>query len=335
MKVVAITGKRECGLIDKPEPRVAENFAKVKILVSPMCTEYKDFAGGNKVDMLGHEAAGEVVEISQPGRVKPGDRVVVMPQYPCGTCDLCMAGDYIHCENCVDLRKICGTETGWATYAQYCIKQDWLLIPVSDKMSLEHASMACCGMGPSFGAMQNMAVSAGETVLVTGMGPVGLGAVINGVYRNARVIGVDANKYRAELAMKIGARAVLDPTDPDALRKIKDMTGGKGVDKAIDCTAVPAAQKFVIKATRRRGQVAFVGWGGRIEMDNMIPDGLTLRGSWHWNLRDAPKIMRTIADCASQIEVLITHQFPMTSVKEAFELQCTGNCGKVLLYPFE
>jgi threonine dehydrogenase-like Zn-dependent dehydrogenase len=334
MKVAAITGKRQAALVEKPMPQIKDDFVLVKIEVAPMCTEYKGYKEGWVSDSLGHEAAGVVVDVAQPGKVKIGDRVVVMPQYPCGKCHLCMTGDYIHCEHTVDPLTTCGSESGTATYAQYCIKQDWLLVPVPDEMSLTHASMTCCGLGPTFEAARRMNVGAGDTLLVTGLGPVGLGAVINGVYRGAKVIGVDSELYRAKLALELGAKVVIDPNDEDALERVKGLTGGRGVDMAVDCTAVPAAQKFAIEATRRRGQVAFVGWGGNIKIDNMVPQGLTLHGIWHWNLGAMHPFLKMIGDVGELIDQQITHTFPMSRVQEAWELQLTGNCGKVLLNPW-
>jgi L-iditol 2-dehydrogenase len=335
MQVAAITGVRQCELVEKPEPRIKDDFVKVKIISAPMCTEFHAYGDGHKTSSLGHEAAGEVVEVAQPGKVKVGDRVVVMPQYPCGRCALCLDGDYIHCEQCVNPLAVCGSETGTATYAQFCIKQDWLLIPIADELTYDEAAMACCGLGPSFGAMQNMRVEGFDTVLIVGLGPVGLGGVVNGVYRGAKVIGVDGNKYRTRLALELGAKAVFDPADPEVVKQVKALTGGRGVDKAMDCTAVPAAQKFAIEATRRRGHVTFVGWGGRIETGNPVPDGKVLQGSWHWNLCDTPKIMQLIRDCRSLIAKQITHRFPMRRVKDAWDLQLTGQCGKIMLHPWE
>jgi len=335
MKQVAITGKRACAVVEKPDPRIRNAFAKVKILVAPMCTEFKSYLQGDACDCLGHEAAGVVVECGRPGTLQSGARVVVMPGYPCGKCELCQAGDYIHCQHGVDPLKECGSETGVATYAQYCIKQDWLLLPIPDDISTEHASMACCGLGPSFGAVRNMRVEGGETLLVTGMGPVGLGAVINASYRNAKVIAIEGSKYRSEKALELGAWKVIDPADPDALKIVQSLTHGRGADKAIDCCAVPAAQSFAVAATRRKGHVCFIGWGGHLELGNMIPDGLTLQGCWHWNLRDAPEMFRTIRDNAKKLDALITHRFAMDKVQDAFEQQATGQCGKVLLLPWE
>jgi L-iditol 2-dehydrogenase len=335
MKVAAITGPRQCELVEQPDPQIAENFALVKIHVAPMCTEYHAYENGGQSACLGHEAAGEVIEVAQSGKVAVGDRVVVMPQYPCGKCALCMDGDYIHCEDTVDPLAACGTETGTATYAQYCVKQDWLLLPIPDDISYEHASMACCGVGPAFGAVRNMRVNGFDSLLVVGLGPVGLGAVINGVYLGARVIAVDPNPYRTALATELGASAVIDPSDPGALHQILELTDGRGADKAVDCTAVAAAQKLAFDATRRRGHVTFVGWGGGIETGNLVPGGKTLQGSWHWNLCDAPQIMQLIRDCGHLLDKQITHTFPMSQVRDAWELQLTGQCGKIMLHPWK
>ena len=336
MKVVAITGPRQAELIDKPDPRPAEDFAVVKIHVAPMCTEYKAYKAGRATDRLGHEAAGEVVEVAQPGTVAVGDRVVVMPQYPCGVCPLCLAGEYIHCQHTVKPLEICRCDAGTATYAQYVVKEDWLLLPIPDDMSYEHASMACCGLGPTFGAMQRMAVDALDTVLIAGMGPVGLGGLINAVVRGARTVVVEPHPYRRELALDIGAAAAIDSADEDALQQILDLTGGVGADKAVDCSGAAAAQRLLIDAVRRRGQVSFVGEAGDLTVAvsrDLIRKGISLHGVWHWNLCDAPRIMQTIRAGAELIDKQITHRFPLAEVADAWELQLTGECGKVLLYP--
>lgn len=335
MKQVILAGDHRCAVVEKPEPRVRGEFAKVKILVAPMCTEYKSYQNGASDDCLGHEAAGEVAECGSRCKLAPGQRVVVMPTYPCGRCELCQAGDYIHCEHGLDPLAECDSETGTATYAQYCIKQDWLLLPIPDDISTEHASMACCGLGPSFGAVRAMRLEGGETVLITGMGPVGLGAVINATSRNAKVIAIEGSSYRAQKALELGAWKVVNPADPDALKIVKSLTRGRGADKAIECCAVPAAQRFAIEATRRKGHVCFIGWGGHIELNNIVPDGLTLQGCWHWNLRHAPEMFRTIRNNASKLDRLITHRFGINRVADAFQQQATGECGKVLLMPWK
>ncbi|MBT5873465.1 MAG: zinc-binding dehydrogenase [Candidatus Latescibacteria bacterium] len=336
MKRAAMFGDGKAGLAECPTPVSKNDLVLVKVHSVPMCTEYKAFKDGYAGEGFGHEASGEVVEVAQPGMVKVGDRVAVMPQYPCGKCALCLDGEYIHCQNVVDVHAATGNTTGTHTYAEYLIKQDWLVIPIPEDISYDHGAMACCGLGPTFGAMQQMNVTALDTVLITGMGPVGLGGVINAVHRRARVIVAEIHPYRAQLARDLGAEAVIDPRDDDAAAQILDLTGGIGVDKAIDCSGAAPAQRLMIDAVRRKGQACFVGQSGDLTIGvsrDMIGKGLTLRGAWHYNRADTPKIMQIIRDSAALLECFITHTFPMKDVQTAWELQTTGECGKVILNP--
>ena len=183
MKTVKINGVRSSEIVDKPMPTANEDFVVVKIHSAPLCTEYTDYRDGcsrvefargdESADVLGHEAAGEVVEVAQSGKVKVGDRVVLMPGFWCGQCRYCLAGDYIHCQNPVDPLAVCRCDAGAAAYAEYGLKQDWLLLPIPDDYSYDHAAMACCGLGPAFNAMQTMDVNGNDTVLIAGTGPVG------------------------------------------------------------------------------------------------------------------------------------------------------------------
>ena len=337
MKVAAMFGDEKGGLVDKPDPKAGGDVAVVKIRAVPMCTEYKGFKGGGTGESFGHEAAGEVVEVAQPGRVKVGDRVVVQPQNACGKCNMCVTGEHIHCTGGRNIREMVGEYVAGATYAQYMHKMEDMLFPIPDDVSFEHGGMACCGLGPTFGAMEQMEVDALDTVMVTGLGPVGLGGIINGSYRGARVIGVESHPYRAELARKLGAEEVFDPSDEDILEKIRDFTNGIGVDKAVDCSGASAAHRLMVDAARRKGQVAFVGEGGEFPLAasrDMIRKGLVLRGNWHYNLGFFPKLMKVIQESTDKIDTYITHRFPMSQVQDAWELQATGECGKVILDPW-
>jgi L-iditol 2-dehydrogenase len=336
MKTVIIKSKKRVGIIEEDIPEVSGNFTLIKVHTAPMCTEFYHYRNGTESLTLGHEAVGEVVKIACPGKVKVGDRVVVMPQYPCGVCDLCKSGDYIHCEHVVDPFKICSCKSGKATYSEYVIKQDWLLIPIPDSMSYDDASMACCGLGASFGAVNSLDINSADTVLITGLGPVGLGAIINCISRGARVIGVARNQFRANLALELGAEVILNPDNTDCVEQIRKLTDGHGAGKSIDCSGGAGYQRLCIDATRRKGHVALVGESKGLEImvsDDLIRKGLTVFGSWHWNLNDTKKIMDTIASNKSLITKLVTHKFPLSGAEDAFKLQVSGNCGKVLLHP--
>lgn len=337
MKRAVIGGVRSAALVDAPEPQPQEDWVLVKVHAAPMCTEYKAFVAGDRREYLGHEAAGEVVAVARPGRVQVGDRVVVMPTYPCGRCRLCIAGDFIHCEHMVDFAALTDSLEGSATYAQYLLKPDWLLPAIPDGVSYEHASLACCALGPTFGALHAMGVGAFDTVLITGAGPVGLGGVVNARFRGARVIVAEFAPGRAERARQMGA-TVVDPRASDALQQIMDLTGGVGVDCAVECSGVVAAQRLCIDATRRKGQVAFVGECCDPLPITVSPDmlrkGLTLIGSWHYNLSLFPRVMQVIQE-SPFIELLMSHVLPMSQIQAAFELSASGEAAKIVLKPWE
>ena len=165
----------------------------------------------------------------------------------------------------------------------------------------------------------------------------GLGGVINGAYLGARVIGVESHPYRANLAKELGAEAVLDPNDENILDEIKELTNGIGVDKTVDCSGATQAHRLMVDAVRRKGQVTFVGEGGEFPLAasrDMIRKGIILRGNWHYNLGAYPKLMKVVQESGDKLDKFITHSFPMSEVQKAWELQCTGNCGKVVLDPW-
>jgi threonine dehydrogenase-like Zn-dependent dehydrogenase len=337
MKKAVILGERQAALVDAPEPQPVENWVVVKVHAAPMCAEYKQFVSGKPADILGHEAAGEVVAVAQPGRVQVGDRVVAMPLYGCGVCSLCVAGDYIHCEQTGQLTRYFQNGEGRATYAQYLLKPDWLLPKIPEDVPYERAALACCGLGPSFGAMQLMGVNAFDTILITGAGPVGLGAIVNARFRGARVLVAESVPYRVERAKQMGAGAVFDPGDPQILDHIRELTGGKGVDCALDCAGHVLAERLCIDATRRKGRVAFIGECQNELAIKVSPDlirkGLTLIGGWHYNLKDFPQVMQVIRESAL-IDLLVSHIFPMSRIQEAFACSAAHQSAKIILQPW-
>jgi L-iditol 2-dehydrogenase len=337
MKKAVILGERQAGLIEVPDPQPLKDWVVVKVEASALCTEYKSYLVGRELQLGGHEGAGEVVAVAQPGSVKIGDRVVILPQLPCGKCALCRAGDYVYCENSYDFEKLIGNKNGLGTFSQFVLKPDWLLPSIPDNVSYEHATMAIDGIGASFGAFQSIDINAFDILLVTGLGPVGLGAVVNARFRGTRVIGVEPVPWRRERALQMGAEAVFDSGEPDLVEKIRRLTEGKGVTCSLDCSGKVQSQRLCIDATRRRGRVAFVGETNdelaiRISSD-MIRKGLTIVGSWLYNMADYPNVMQVIQE-SPLIDLLISHVMPMSQIKEGFELLASGQCAKVVINPW-
>lgn len=342
MDVVTLAARGKAVLAGKPLPRRDGGYALVKVVVAPMCNEHHafadwDFRDRNRPDSLGHEAAGEVIEAPPGSRVRPGDRVVALCGYPCGRCPACRAGSYAHCPSPDDPLQACGSPSGECCFAQYVLKADWLLVPIPDGVSYEHAAMACCGLGATFTAMENLGVGPADTVLVTGLGPVGLGAVINGVLRGARVIGAARHPYRAKLARALGAEVVIDP-GCGAAGRVRDLTGGPGADCVVECSAAPVYQRLALDAVRRLGRVALLGESGELPVHvdrDIIQKGITLAGSLDLYLPHAPALMTLISRAGPLLDQFITHRFPLARIQHAWETQLSGDCGKIILYPWQ
>ncbi|MBA7484964.1 L-threonine 3-dehydrogenase [subsurface metagenome] len=201
------------------------------------------------------------------------------------------------------------------------------------------------GIGTPFGAFQAIGVSAFDTILITGLGPVGLGGVLNSRFRGAHVIGVEPVSWRRDRAKQMGAEEVFGPNDEHILAKIRALTSGRGVDCAVDFSGLPddlrgtvQGERLCIDATRQRGKVAFVGECSKdlsIQASrDMIRKGLTIVGSWCWNTADLPQIMQVIQE-SPLMDLLISHVMPMGRIQEAFELLASGECAKVVLKPWE
>ena len=317
MRAAAITGPGRVEIVSRDRPQARGDVVVVQILVAPMCTEFKDRRAGNVNDSIGHEAAGVVVDAGSSTRVAVGDRVVVMPQYGCGVCSLCTAGEHIHCPNPRDVLAETCSSYGTATYAEYVLKPDWLLLPVPDDIPLRHAALTCCGLGPSFTALHRTGAGPFDTVLVSGCGPVGLGAVVQAHARGATVVAVETNEYRLKLARSLGAEE-----------------GNARADCAVETSGAPGAAAAAARALRVQGQLAIIAWGGEVVLPPLVPLGITVHGCWHWNhQRHADAMWRTVRAAGSALDRMVTHTFALDDVAAAMDLQDTGECGKVFLHP--
>ncbi|MBB3565545.1 threonine dehydrogenase-like Zn-dependent dehydrogenase [Rhizobium sp. BK512] len=259
-----------------------------------------------------------------------------MPHAGCGVCPACAAGEHIHCTSQRDLLGETGSSSGIGCYAQYLLKPDYILQPVPDDIETHHAAMAICALGPSFTAMKRMQLTDKDTILISGCGAVGLGAVVNARTIGARVIALEFNPYRVALAKELGAEQVIDPRAPDLIEQVRAATGGYGVDAALDTSNNEAAPPVVLELVRARGRLSFVTWSGSLPVNRITGKGIEIYGAWHWN-HDvfADEVLQRVRDARPLLDKLTTHRFAMSQVAEAFALQETGNCGKVLLYPPE
>lgn len=333
MKTAALFRPGEVDIVERDRPHAHGDLVVVKILVAPMCTENKDRKSGVLTDSLGHEAAGEVVDAGSSRRVRVGDRVVVMPGVACGLCRYCLAGEHIYCPFPRDVLGESRQSYGTATYAEYILKADWLLVPIPDDISVRHAAAACCLLGPSFNASNRLCLTAADSFLVAGAGPVGLGALGHGLARGARVLALETHPYRIALASRLGAE-IFDPLDSRVEEAIIAATSGHGVSTSIETSGVASSPTLLARVSQPRARMAIVAWGLDISLPPIVPLGLDVFGCWHWNhQRFGVQMMETIRRLRPYLDEVITHSFPLEQVSAAMDLQDSGNCGKVFLLP--
>lgn len=342
-KGVRVTGKRKCEVIQRQTPNAQDDFVLIKVRIAAMCNEhnaYRDgvFIWGETPDRLGHEIAGEIVDTGRSTKFKVGDRVIAnMHFYSCGRCHVCRSGSLALCGDPDKVDQWLPKSADLAGFAQYSLRGDWTLIPIPDDLSYHHAACAMCGCGPAYSALEEMNVGGDLTVLVTGLGPVGLGCVMMAKARGARVIGIGRQAYRRDLALKLGADAVLDTGDGQVLQKIRDLTQDRGVEAAVECSAQATYLRLAIDATAIKGQITVLGETGDFQLNllnDLIQFGRVLNGRVDVTNARLGRVMEIFRRMPKQLDTFITHTFALDNIEQAWQVQNSRLCGKVLLDPW-
>lgn len=281
--------------------------------------------------IAGHEPCGVIVE-EGPGlrRFKKGDRVIVYHISGCGVCNDCRRGYYISCTS--PHRRAYGWQRNGGM-APYILAEEKDLIYLPEPLTYEDGAQVACGFGTVYEAIEKIGVSGNDAVLVTGLGPVGLAALMLAKAMGAnQLIGVEMNDYRIALAQKLGLVDQVFKPGPDALEQILAATGGRGVERAIDASASDPGRQLAIRATRPWGKIAFVGEGGTCTF-NPSPDIIhgqkTIYGSWVTSLWKMEELVERLVRWNIHPDALITHRFPLAEADAAYRLMAGGACGKV------
>ena len=204
--------------------------------------------------ILGHELSGEVVGIGAGvADLEIGDRVAVEPVETCGTCMYCTSGQYNHC----GLLAFHGYNRGSGGLAQFSVVKRSMAHKLPKTMTGEQGALIE-PMAISYRTAERCEAQAGETVVIHGGGPIGIGVYFTLVRRGVRVIMVDPSPLRRSSLQALGVRTVLDPRDGDVVAAIKDLTRGRGADVSVDAAGVPAAFKAALLSTAVGGRLIVV-----------------------------------------------------------------------------
>lgn len=280
--------------------------------------------------IAGHEPCGQIVAVGEGlKRFRKGDRVIVYHISGCGVCYDCRRGYYISCKS--EHRRAYGWQRDGGM-APYILADEKDLIALPDQLTYEDGAQVACGFGTVYEAIEKIGVCGNDAVLVTGLGPVGLAALMLAKAMGANMlIGVETNDYRIQLAKKLGLADYVFRPDT-ALEEILKLTGGHGVERAIDASANDSARRLAIQATRDWGKIAFVGEGGTCSFEpspDIIHGQKTIYGSWVTSLWKMEDLVERLVRWNIHPEDLITHRFPLEQAGEAYALMAGGDCGKV------
>lgn len=285
---------------------------------------------GTKGIVLGHECVGIVRETGTDVQgLKPGDRVVLVPNVECGYCDYCRMGYPNLCQN----DSVMGV-TSDGVFAEYFVAPEKVLTKIPDDMPKDLA-VFCEPVKCVMGGVDKARLLPGETVLVLGGGPIGLYFTMlfksNGA---GKVIVSEPSAYRAEYARKCGADIIVDPTKEDLQKVVMEHTNNLGADVTAD--AVGVLFKDAIACTRRNGRIVLFGQNGAVNeticQNDITRNGLQVYGNYIGNFM-MNQTVKLLHSRLINVEDIITHRLPLSKFGEGLEAMRKGEGLEVILYP--
>mgnify|MGYP003114579351 FL=1 len=282
--------------------------------------------------IAGHEPCGQIAEVG-PGcrQFKEGDRVIVYHISGCGVCNDCRRGYMISCTN-ENYRRAYGWQRDGGM-APYMIAEEKDLIALPDELSYVDGAQVACGFGTVYEGLEKIGISGNDAVLITGLGPVGLAsAMLSRALGAKQIIGIDVIEERMDLAKELGLCDQVLKAGPDNVAEVKALTGGHGVERAVDCSANDKARSTAVQATRKWGKIVLIGEGGSMNINpspDMIHDQKTLYGSWVTSTWRMEELVERLVRWNIHPADLVTHRFSLVNVGGAYTLMASGKCGKV------
>ncbi|WP_042704431.1 S-(hydroxymethyl)glutathione dehydrogenase/class III alcohol dehydrogenase [Azospirillum sp. B506] len=311
--------------------------------------------------ILGHEGGGVVVEVG-PGvtSVEVGDHVIPLYTPECGKCKFCLSGKTNLCQairatqgkglmpDGTSRFSLKGKEIahymGTSTFSEYTVLPEIALAKINKAAPLEKVCLLGCGVTTGMGAVMNTAkVEPGSTVAIFGLGGIGLSAIIGATMAKAsRIIGVDINPSKFEIAKQLGATDVINPMDYD--RPIQDvlveLTDG-GVDYSFECIGNVKVMRAALECCHKGwGESVIIGVAGAGEEISTRPfqlvTGRVWRGSAFGGVKgrsELPEYVERYLRGEFELDTFITHTMGLEDINHAFDLMHEGkSIRSVILY---
>ena len=307
---------------DVATPTIAPHEALVRVRNVGVCgTDVKIRAGRMGLGVIplimGHEIAGEVADVGAEVRgFAPGDRVVVNFYVTCGRCQFCRVGRDTLCH---EVRQHGFSIDGG--FAEYVKTPGVNLCKVPDHVSLEAACILGDAVATSYHAITRRAqVKPGTTVALIGVGGVGLHALQMARLAGGRVIAVDVNEARLDVARSLGADAVVDARSGPFHETVRRLTGGQGADVVLEFVANPQTLPSSYQSVKRAGRLVFVGYTPGLPLPVMphelVRNELEIVGSRANTKQELQETMDLVA--GGRIKPIVDRVIPLAGIEEAF-----------------
>lgn len=331
------------------------NEVVVKIKAAGLCHSDLSVIDGNRPRplpmVLGHEAAGEVVKLGEGvTSLKLGDHVVFAFLASCGHCEYCAQGKAALCAPGAEANgqgvllgggqriqkegKYYYHHLGVSGFAQHAVASVDSLVKIEKDIPFDIAALFGCAVMTGVGAVVNTAaLKLGQTILVVGLGGVGLSAILGAKAAGAsKIIAADLNPEKRAVAMALGATHAIDSSKPGALEEVKKITNG-GVDVSVEFAGVIPALEFAFEATKRGGTTVTAALphpDARLELSPVMLVGQekSLKGSYLGSCipsRDIPAYLDLYRAGRLEVDKLITHRLKLEDINEAFERLAVGD----------
>jgi len=328
-------------MVDVERPRLGQHEVLVKVKVTSVCgTDYHIYRWDEWAQthikppkVIGHEFAGEVVEISpDASSCKVGDVVAAESHIGCGTCYQCRTGNSHICEKLAILGV--DVDGSFAEYVKIPEKNAW---PIPKEVPLETASI----LEPLGNAVHAAFATdlGGNHVAIFGCGPVGLSAVALVHMSGATsVTAIDVNDYRLRLAAKMGASRTINTAEMDVVKEIHSDTEGRGAGVVLEMSGNERAIRDAFRSVRNGGTVILFGLPSK-EVQLNLADDIIFKEAHVLGIvgREIFKTWYKMEDILKSHKIdltpLITHRMSLNQLEEAMKIMGSGNCGKIVMSP--
>jgi alcohol dehydrogenase len=348
MKAVVFKGKDRIAVEEVPKPRPRAGEAVIRVTTTTICgTDVHIVRGEYPVKpglILGHEPVGVIEELG-PGLEELysiGQRVIVGAITPCGQCFYCLNGVHSQCGGGVGGWRFGNTING--AWAEYLLVPDARanLAPIPNNLTDEDVVLCPDIFSTGLSGAESGNIKVGDAVAIFAQGPIGLCATVGAKLKGASlIVGVDSNEGRLAVARRLGANVTLNTNNGDPVPEIKRLTEGRGVDVAIEALGRQETFENALRAIRPGGTLSSLGvYSGKLVApyeafyaglgDQKIVTTLCPGGKERMR-----RLMTMIENRRVDLTALVTHEFALDQIQEAFDLFSHQRNGvlKVALYP--